>query len=166
MPAENSSLPYTDTKPVGAAGFYTAINSTFRFIHDRLGMDGLLRYWQDIGTKYYSAVSKRWATAGLNAIADHWRAFFAAEPGAAVEIKSDASSVTIEVKTCPMIQHLRDHKRDIIPCFCQHCYYVSEAIARPAGFTVRVSGGNGACVQIFHQAGATAPQDINAIQAC
>ncbi len=55
----------------------------------------------------------------------------------------------VEVKTCPAIKHLRDQGREIVPCFCQHCYFVSEAIAAPAGLTVRVRGGNGSCVQRF-----------------
>ncbi len=45
-----------------------------------------------------------------------------------------------------MIKHLRDHGREIVPCFCQHCHFVSEAMAGPAGMTVRVTGGNGSCV--------------------
>ena len=47
-----SPLPYLDTKPVGAADFYTAINATFRFIERRLGRDGLLRYWHELGQRY------------------------------------------------------------------------------------------------------------------
>ena len=35
---------------------------------------------------------------------------------------------------------------------CQHCYFVGEAVAAPAGLTVRVSGGNGSCVQRFTNA--------------
>ena len=60
----------------------------------------------------------------------------------------------MEVKTCPAIKHLRDHEREIVPCFCQHCHFVSEAIAAPAGLTVRVQGGNGSCVQRFIKRGA------------
>ena len=37
MIPESSPLPFTDTKPTGAADFYFAINATFRFIQKRLG---------------------------------------------------------------------------------------------------------------------------------
>mgnify|MGYP001022800157 FL=1 len=47
------SLPYTDTKPVGSADFYFAINSTFRFILKKLGREGWIRYLQDLGREYY-----------------------------------------------------------------------------------------------------------------
>jgi hypothetical protein len=56
-----SPLPYLDTKPVGAADFFTAINATFRFIERKLGRVGLLRYWQELGEKYYAPVAQRWA---------------------------------------------------------------------------------------------------------
>jgi hypothetical protein len=160
----SSPLPYRDTKPVGAADFYLAINATFRFILARLGIDGLRRYWHDLGTNYYAPVRERWKTGGLPAVADYWRAFFAAEPGAEVSVDESADEVRLQVKTCPAIKHLRAQGREIVPCFCQHCHFVSEAIAAPAGLAVRVQGGNGACVQHFIKRDTTpAPQRIEDI---
>lgn len=149
MKTELSPLPYTDTKPVGASDFYFAVNATFRFIHSKLGMEGLQRYWSNLGTRYFAPVSDRWKSGGLPAIAAHWRAFFAAEPGAEVDVEEGTDTVTVHVRVCPAIKHLREHGREIIPCFCQHCYYINEAIAEPAGFTGRVNGGNGSCRQTF-----------------
>ncbi|MCP5559077.1 MAG: hypothetical protein H7A55_15130 [Verrucomicrobiaceae bacterium] len=160
-----NALPYQDTKPVGAAGFYTAINATFRFIQGRFGADGLRRYWEDIGTRYYRPVSDRWTAGGLAAVADYWRTFFAAEPGSDVSVTDAADHVEVEVRTCPMIAHLREQSREIVPCFCQHCYFVSEAIGRPAGVTVRVEGGGGSCRQRFYlAASAPAAQTLDAIK--
>ena len=149
MTPDPAQLPYTDTKPVGAADFYFAINATFRFIIARRGMDGLRRFWHDLGTGYYAPVSKQWKQQGLRGVAEYWRAFFKAEPGAEVEVIEQNDEVRLEVRVCPAIKHLRDHGREIVPCFCQHCHFVSEAIAAPAGLTVRVQGGNGSCVQRF-----------------
>ena len=146
---EANPLPYTDTKPVGAADFYFAINATFRFVLGKLGIEGLRRYWTDLGSRYFAPVTARWQSGGLSAVASYWRAFFAAEPGAEVEVTALADEVHLDVRTCPMIKHLRAHDREIVPCFCQHCYFVSEAIAAPAGMTVRIAGGNGACTQRF-----------------
>lgn len=160
----SSPLPYRDTKLVGAADFYLAINATFRFILTRLGIDGLRRYWRDLGTNYYAPVREQWKTGGLPAVADYWRAFFAAEPGAEVTVDESADEVRLHVKTCPAIKHLRAQGREIVPCFCQHCHFVSEAIAAPAGLAVRVQGGNGACVQRFIKLNANpAPQRIEDI---
>lgn len=153
-----SSLPYTDTKPQGHADFYFATNATFRFILRRFGHEKLRQYWQDIGSGYYKPVSDNWQRGGLAAVADYWRAFFAGEPGAEVEvITTPEDEVRLEVRTCPMIRHLREHGREIVPCLCQHCWFVSEAMAAPAGITVRITGGNGACAQRFFSASRNEP---------
>src|SRR5690349_25085581 len=139
MSVESSPLPYRDTKPVGAADFYFAINATFRFIHKRLGIEGLKKYWAELGANYFAPVTARWKARGLPGVTEYWRAFFAAEPGAEVEVNEAADSVTLNVKVCPTIRHLRESRREILSCYCQHCYFVSEAMAAPAGLTVRVT---------------------------
>lgn len=167
MPAfsPTTPLPYTDVKPVGAADFYFAINASFRFILKKFGAGGLRRFWTDLGTRYFSPVTARWSAGGLPAVAEYWRAFFAAEPGAKAEIHESPDVVTLEVRVCPAIKHLRAHGREIVPCFCQHCYFIGEAMAAPAGLTVRVEGGNGACRQRFLKRAAAGPaQDLAAIR--
>ena len=163
MPAD-SALPYLDTKPVGHADFYLATNATFRFIKQRHGMEGLRRYWQDIGREYYRPVSEQWTEKGMSGVATYWKAFFKAEPGAEVEVHATPDEVTLEVKVCPLIRHLREHRREIVPEICQHCYFVSEAIAEPAGLAVRVCGGNGSCTQRFlKRHAALEPQNLEDI---
>lgn len=158
-------LPYTDNKPVGAADFYFAINATFRFILKRFGPESLRQYWTDLGTRYFAPVSAAWKQRGLAGVASYWKAFFAAEPGAEVEVISAQDSVTLEVKVCPAIHHLRKHQREIVPCFCQHCYFISEAMAQPANLTVRIEGGNGSCRQTFLRRDANVPpQDFSRIK--
>jgi hypothetical protein len=164
-PSRETALPYRDTKPVGAADFYFAINATFRFILQRFGLEGLRRYWTDLGAQYYAPVTAAWKQRGLPGVGAYWQAFFAAEPGAEVQVQESGAGVVVQVAACPAFRHLRDHHREIVPCFCQHCYFLSEAIAQPAGFTVRVEGGNGSCRQTFlpRDAG-TPPQDFGAIR--
>jgi hypothetical protein len=164
MNAPANDLPYTDTKPVGAADFYFAINATFRFILGKSGIEGLRRYWSDLGAQYFAPVSAMWKQRGLEGVAAYWRAFFAAEPGAEVNVSVSADAVTLDVKVCPAIKHLRAHGRAIVPCFCQHCYVIGEAIAAPAGFAARVEGGNGSCRQTFLRREAAAPQDLARIK--
>jgi hypothetical protein len=164
-PADHVGLPFTDSKPVGAADFYFAINATFRFIEREFGGEGLRRYWEALGSGYYAPVTAVWKRGGLPAVADYWRAFFAAEPGSEVLVEAGDGKVSLDVRVCPAFKHLRAHGREIVPCFCQHCYYVSEAAAAPAGLTVRIEGGNGACRQTFlPRQPALPPQDVTLIK--
>lgn len=155
-------LPYLDTKPVGAADFYFAINATFRFIRETLGESALRSYWENMGRDYFAPVSERWIQGGLPAVAAYWRAFFSAEPGAQVEVREEPNLVVLEVRICPAIRHLRMGGRVIDPGFCHHCYHVSEAIAARAGLAARVKGGNGTCRQTFGPT-SVAPQRIEDI---
>lgn len=160
-----SPLPYRDRKPQGAADFYFAINATFRFIRGKFGIEGLRAYWTDLGRNYMKPVWQQWAREGLPAVAEYWKAFFAAEPGAEVEVEETPESVALKVHTCPAIAHLNRHERDIVPEFCQHCYFVSVAAAEKAGLTVRVEGGAGSCTQaFFRREDAPVPQDLAAIR--
>lgn len=160
----NSPLPYTDTKPVGAADFYVAINATFRFMEKRFGIEGLRRYWKNLGEQYYAPVSTRWKQSGLTGIAEYWRAFFAAEPGSEVTVTQSDNEVVLNVAVCPAIKHLRIHQREIVPTYCQHCYFVSQAIGQAAGIDVRLCGGNGSCTQRFAPSGTyTEPQRLEDI---
>lgn len=161
----DSPLPHTDVKARGAADFYAAINATFRFILERTGMDGLRRYWAELGRGYYAPVAERWRNGGLPAVASYWRAFFEAEPGAGVAVEETAEQVVVRVQRCPAIAYLCAHDRVITPCFCQHCYHVSTAIGEGSGIEVRVEGGAGTCVQRFARAGQFPyPQDPASIR--
>lgn len=148
-----SSLPYKDTKPQGAADFYFGINATFRFILRECGKQGFIRWLQEMGQDYFRPVNRQWRDGGLPAVARYWRDFFAAEPNAEVQVHESADGVTIEVKRCPAIHHLRAGKRDIVPCFCQHCHYLNQARAECAGLSMTVEGGNGQCTHRYAPAG-------------
>ena len=160
-----SDLPYTDTKPQGAADFYYATNATFRFILQRLGGDGWRRYLQEMGRGYFEPVNRRWRQGGLSAVAGYWRAFFAAEPGADVDVVELPDRVEVRVKECPAIKQLRAGGREIVREYCQHCYHLGSARAEAAGLTMRLSGGNGSCRHTFARPGAgLAPQDLQHIE--
>lgn len=159
-----SDLPYTDTKPQGSADFYYATNATFRFILGRLGPDGWRKYLEDLGRDYYAPANARWRQGGLPAVARYWRAFFAAEPGAKVEVTEHADRVEVAVLECPAIKHLRAGGRDIVREYCQHCYHLGQARAAAAGLTMRLAGGNGSCRHTFAPpAAGLPPQDLKAI---
>lgn len=158
-------LPYTDTKPQGAPDFYYAINATFRFLLRKLGREAWIRYLQEMGRGYFAPVNAQWTAGGLPAVARYWRVFFAAEPGADVEVMEHADRVELHVQVCPAIKHLRAGGREIVREYCQHCYYLGQARAEAAGLQMRLRGGNGACCHTYAPAGAALPpQELAAIK--
>ncbi|MFI5335350.1 MAG: hypothetical protein ACHQ5A_01095 [Opitutales bacterium] len=160
-----SDLPYVDTKPQGSPDFFFAVNATFRFILNRLGREAWVRYLEEMGRGYFAPVNERWRSGGLPAVAQYWRAFFAAEPGARVEVGETADRVELLVHECPAIKHLRSGGREIVREYCQHCYFLGQARADAAGLTMRLHGGNGACRHTYARADAARPaQDLVAIK--
>lgn len=159
-------LPYTDTKPQGSADFYFVTNATFRFLLRRFGRDGWQRYLEDLARDYFAPVNRQWKTGGLAAVARYWRAFFAAEPGAIVDVVEAADRVEVNVRRCPAITHLRAAGREIVPEYCQHCFFLGAARAGEAGLAMRLRGGNGACCHTFARSEAILPpQDLALIAA-
>ena len=158
-------LPYVDTKPQGSPDFFFGINATFRFIISRVGREGWVRYLEEMGRGYFAPVNDRWRAGGLPAVARYWRAFFAAEPGAVVDVHESAERVEVVVHECPAIKHLRAGGREIVREYCQHCYFLGNARAEAAGLTMRLAGGNGSCRHTFsHATAASTPQDMNQIK--
>ena len=53
------------------------------------------------------------------------------------------------MRACPAIKWLAQAGREIVPYYCEHCYYVSTAIAEQAGMRFSMTGGGGTCHQVF-----------------
>ena len=134
---------------MAAPDFYFAINATFRWIQDNWGEEGLRAYWQALGREHFAGVTRRFEAEGLAGVRDYWQDLFAEEPGAEFSVTQDADRVLLDVRVCPAIKHLREHAREIMPLYCQHCAEVSQAICDGAGIAVQVEGGGGACRQSF-----------------
>jgi len=144
-----SPLPYRDTKPQGSADFYFAINATFRFLIERRGIPGWIAYLKDLATDYYRPVWLEWKSGGLKSVAQYIQAAFQAEPGAVFKLSEARETLVLEVIACSAIRHLRLSNREIVPEFCQHCYFQYSTIAKLAGLHMRLQGGNRRCTQTF-----------------
>ena len=137
---------------MGAADFFFAVNATFRYILENHGEGALHRYWQEMGAGHYCAVTEAISDRGLVALKEHWEQLFPEEPGSEVELALDGNCLTLTVKTCPAILHLKAHDREVLPVYCDHCTYVSKGMCEAAGVSVEVTGGGGSCVQVFRKA--------------
>jgi hypothetical protein len=134
---------------MAAGDFYFAINATFRFFQDRYGQAALEAYWRALGKGYYRPLIERFRSEGLPSVESYWRDFFEKEPGGEVSVNRKDNVVEIDVRDCPAIRWLKDHGREIVPTYCEHCRQVSGAIAEEAGLAFELEGGGGSCRQTF-----------------
>jgi hypothetical protein len=141
---------------MSAGDFYYAINATFRFIHDTYGKDVLVDYWTSMAREYHADVASRFREGGLDEVLRYWAGYFGQEPGGDVHVSLSGADVEIDVRDCPAIRWLKEGGREIVPYYCEHCHYVSTAIADQAGMRFALSGGNGTCSQVFSLGGGPA----------
>lgn len=134
---------------MAAGDFYFAINATFRFILERYGREALIAYWQAMGDEYFAPLSARFRSGGLDDVARYWRDFFDGEPAGDVDVAQHENRVTIDVRVCPAIAWLREHHREVVPDYCEHCRHVSTRVARNGGLEFDMEGGGGSCRQWF-----------------
>jgi hypothetical protein len=134
---------------MSAPDFYFAIHAIFHHIHQQYGKEALVDYWRSLGREFYQQRCQRWKTGGPEALADDWRTYFAAEPGAVVDVVAAEDRVTLDIQVCPAIKHLRTHDRPIADYFCEHCDHMGEAMAECAGYAFQREGGMGVCRQQF-----------------
>lgn len=139
-----------------AGDFYFAINATFRFIHDTYGKEALIEYWTTMGQEYHADLAERFRRGGLEEVRRYWADYFAQEPGGDVAVSLTPKGVELAVHDCPAISWLKKGGREIMPCFCEHCHYVSTAVAGRAGMDFALEGGGGTCHQVFSVRGASA----------
>jgi hypothetical protein len=132
-----------------APDFYFGNNAMFRHIHDTYGKAALVAYWRALGREYDRPRLERWRRGGLEHIAQDWRDYFAKEPHAQLEVAVRDGAVELDIQVCPAIKHLRDHHRDIVPYFCEHCDHICGSMAQEVGMSFQREGGMGACRQRF-----------------
>ena len=138
---------------MSAPDFFFANNAMFRHLHDQYGKETLVDYWRSLGCEYYRQRIQCWRDGGPETIAADWQAYFLDEPQAEVESVAQGDVVTLDIKVCPAIKHLRDHGRDVVPYFCEHCDHTCGAMAEAAGYEFQRTGGMGACQQRFIKRG-------------
>ncbi len=138
---------------MSAPDFYFALNAIFRHILEGHGKPALIDYWQCLGREYYQRRIGAWRSGGPAALASDWRAYFAREPQAEVDVLQHEHGVELVIRVCPAIKHLRDHGRDIVPCFCDHCDHTCGVMAQEAGYSFTRAGGMGSCRQQFARKG-------------
>ncbi len=134
---------------MSAPDFYFAANAIFRHLHDRHGKDALVEYWRSLAVEYYRGRVEAWKAGGLEAVAADWRAYFAEEPSAEVDVILGENDVELIVRVCPAIRHLQTHGRAVVPYFCEHCDHTCGAMAAQAHMDFQRSGGMGTCRQRF-----------------
>ncbi|HEO69857.1 MAG TPA: hypothetical protein ENN80_01240 [Candidatus Hydrogenedentes bacterium] len=134
--------------------FHGALSFGLEFLEEQYGLDGMRAFLEGLAHTVYAPLVADLRERGLDALEEHWRAVFTIE-GGDFELAMEGDVLILNVRRCPAIAHMREHRYAIAPHFCEHTRFVNDAICRAAGYasSVECDPEAGACVQKFWKDG-------------
>ncbi|NLX05694.1 MAG: hypothetical protein GXY33_11180 [Phycisphaerae bacterium] len=134
-------------------GFYPATLATFRHIHDRYGREVLEQYWREMAVEYYGPVIEQFRAGGLDAVAKHFRDYFAREPNADVEVVRKGDRVVVDVRRNPAHHWLKHFGCEIPEWYDDHIGIIGGTMAQKAGMAFECTGGGPSYTMTFIRSG-------------
>lgn len=108
--------------------FHGAISCAFQFLEEKYGKEVLARFLNHVGKNCYRKLIDNINNNGLLALEEYWRRIFTLEEGE-FEITLKEDSITLEVKKCPALSHLKATGYPIYKDFCLQTEVINNTIA-------------------------------------
>lgn len=130
--------------------FHGALSCAFQFLEERYGRKALEKFLERVGRNCYKSLINGIKENGFSVLEEYWRRIFTLEEGN-FEIERDTNSITLKVRRCPAIIHLREVGYPIYKDFCIQTRIINNAIAREAGLECNVESSQeeACCIQKF-----------------
>ena len=133
--------------------FHKALNWALIYLEERWGETAVREYLHDFAVKYYAPLAQALSRDGLDALHRHFAAVYAAEGGdVTIERQADPDSLTLLVRICPAVAHIRQAGDAVSPLFRLTSEVVNAAICQDTPYRAELTGydpATGACVQLF-----------------
>ena len=122
----------------------------FSFIKDSYGKETLEQYLQYLADAANSDISDRFRNGGTEAAAGYYRCNFEKD-GAAVEMRREGETVTLEIGQCPAFSYMKG--KGVVPAsdYCGCCRALNSRICLNAGISLKITPeeGGGKCLWQF-----------------
>jgi hypothetical protein len=130
--------------------FYGALSCAFQFLDERYGVDILDKFLEQVGRNCYKELISKINQCGLLALEEYWRKIFTLE-GGEFEISLDTDSITLELRKCPAILHLKSVGYPVYKDFCRQTRVINGIIAGATGlgYSVESYQEEARCIQKF-----------------
>ena len=133
--------------------FHGALCYALKYLDETLGEDATREYLEQVAETCFAPLSEAIAERGLLALEEHWRRVFSTE-GGDWEIAYDADgALTLTVRQCPAVAHLKSIGQFHTPRFCETTRIVNAIVCRRASYeaSCEYEPGAGRCVQRVHK---------------
>ena len=130
--------------------FHGALCYAIKYLEDNYGLDSVEEYLQQVAKTYFSPLTEKLKSEGMQALEDHWRDIFTSESGEFnISYKDDV--LVLEVTKCPAIAHLKEKNMLYTDRHCLTTVIVNKTICQDAGYncSCEYEPGKGKCIQKF-----------------
>jgi hypothetical protein len=129
--------------------FHGGLSCGLQFLDEKHGEKTLKEYLRQAGGNLYRDLITKIKREGLSALEEHWQHIFTIERGGFEITREDDKEITLKVKKCPALTHMKKMKYPIYRNFCLQCRIINETIAKSthlkSGFTS--NQGKNSCIQ-------------------
>ena len=131
--------------------FHGATNTTISYVVKEFGRDALQQLLFRTGREVYKSIRNNLAKGDYDELVRHWHHFMEREE-AVFSIDEKDGSVTLTVKECPAVRHLRKMGIEPAPEFCDQTIYVNNGMCDGTPFEIETTlTGPGSCVQVLRK---------------
>ena len=116
--------------------FHNLFNLGLCYLHDHFGEKAVIEYLTRFAGNYYSPLSKTISKNGLSVLRDYLKRIYTAEEALdELEfIESDPHSLTVRIRSCPAIRHMKKSNVAIYQNYVLTSSLVYRIIAENAGY--------------------------------
>ena len=131
--------------------FHGATNTTIDYIVENYGPEAMQEIFFKVGHDVYKSIRENLQQGDKTELLQHWRHFFDRE-GCDYTIEEDGETVTLTIKECPAVKHIRKLGLKLSPNFCDQTNYVNKGLCDRTGYTIdTVKTGEGSCIQTLRK---------------
>lgn len=131
--------------------FHGALSNGIEYLDRQYGEAAVKEYLRQFADSFYAPLKTEICRRGLAALKEHIERTYKIE-GGEVDIKFSEDEMTVRVKACPAITHMRSHGYHVARLFVETIRTVNEAICEDTPFAAELleyDEQTGASVQKF-----------------
>lgn len=119
--------------------FHGALSVGFKFLADKYGEKTLEEYLIQVAENVYGNLIRKIKKDGLVELEKYWREIFTEEEGEFSIKRERNKKVSLEVKKCPAISHMKEKGYLIYKDFCLQCKVINKIISEKTGYTSEIN---------------------------
>lgn len=133
--------------------FHASLNLGLEYLRRRFGDESVREYLRQFALAFYAPLKQALREKGLDAVKEHYLQIFAVEEALdCLELASSAGELTVFVKRCPAVAHIRAGGAEVSPLFDETTNTVMKAVCEDTPYSfelVSYDAQTGASTQRF-----------------